>query len=45
MKDIQGNCNRLELELKKDDVIKTNIAVGRIQRLTQMMTTSYSYIA
>jgi hypothetical protein len=44
LKDIQQNYARLELELKKDDVIKTNLAVGRIQRLTQMMTTSYSYI-
>jgi hypothetical protein len=44
MRDITANCTRLELELKKDDMIKTNIAVNRIQRLTNMMTTSYSYI-
>jgi hypothetical protein len=44
MRDISSNCTRLELELKKDEMIKTNIAVNRIQRLTNMMTTSYSYI-
>jgi hypothetical protein len=30
MKDITANCTRLELELKKDEMIKTNIAVNRI---------------
>lgn len=36
--------NRIELEIKKDEVIKTVHAVHRMKSLTKAMTDSYRYI-
>jgi hypothetical protein len=35
---------RIELEIKKDDMIKTTNAVARMRALTKSMTDSYVYI-
>jgi hypothetical protein len=36
--------NRIELELKKDEVIKTTHAIHRMRSLTKAMSDSFNYI-
>lgn len=41
---LNHQMTRMELEIKKDEMIKTTHAVSRMKSLTKAMTDSYNYI-